>query len=151
MRVLVQRVLNASVSIDGKVVGEIEKGLLLFVGFASGDGEKEVHSLAGKAVHLRIFPDDRDRLQYSILEYGGAVLVVPQFTLYSNTSRGRRPDFSDALAPNLAEPLFLSYIAALEKLLGNKVERGCFGANMQVELLNDGPFTVLLDSGKSAH
>ena len=151
MRVLVQRVLNASVCIDGKVVGEIEKGLLLFVGFASGDGEKEIHSLAGKAAHLRIFPDNRNRLQYSIMECGRAVLAVPQFTLYSNTSRGRRPDFSDALAPNLAEQLFLSYIAALEKLLSNKVERGRFGANMQVDLLNDGPFTVLLDSEKSAH
>ena len=151
MRVLVQRVLHASVCIDGKVVSEIKKGLLLFVGFASGDGEKEVRSLAGKVVNLRVFPDNRGRLQYSVVEYGEAVLVVPQFTLYSNTSRGRRPDFSDALAPSLAEQLFLSYIEALEKLLGNKVERGRFGANMQVELLNDGPFTVLLDSGKSAY
>ena len=145
MRVLVQRVACASVSVSGETIGEINRGLLLFAGFTGGDSESTVAALAGKAANLRIFPDQDQRLQFSVMDIGGQILAVPQFTLYANVSRGRRPDFTRALEPNAASRMFDCFIASLEDTTGAPVARGEFGADMQVSLVNDGPFTISLE------
>ena len=144
MKVLVQRVLGASVAISGETVGEIDQGLLLFAGFTHGDNISIVRELASKVVNLRIFEDASRRLQYSVLDSGGAVLAVPQFTLYASASRGRRPDFSGALEPEAATELFDQFTDALNELMGTSVARGVFGADMKISLVNDGPFTIML-------
>ena len=144
MKVLVQRVLGASVAISGETVGEIDQGLLLFAGFTQGDNIAIVRELASKAVNLRIFEDASRRLQYSVLDSGGAVLAVPQFTLYASASRGRRPDFSGALEPEAATELFDQFTDALNELMGTSVAGGVFGADMKISLVNDGPFTIML-------
>lgn len=144
MRVLVQRVLGASVVISGETVGEIEKGLLLFAGFTHGDTSDIVRELATKVVNLRIFEDDDQRLQHSVIDSGGAVLAVPQFTLYALTNRGRRPDFTQALDPRRAGALFDQFTQILDELLEAPVATGKFGADMKVSLVNDGPFTISL-------
>ncbi len=141
---LVQRVLGASVVISGLTVGEIEKGLLLFAGFTRGDNSVIVRELANKIVNLRVFEDAERRLQYSVLDSGGAILAVPQFTLYALTNRGRRPDFTQALEPDPASELFDQFAQTLDELLGVPVARGKFGAEMKVSLVNDGPFTIML-------
>ncbi len=144
MRVLVQRVIGASVVISGVTAAEIEKGLLIFVGFTHGDNTGIVRELANKVVNLRIFEDAEQRLRFSVLDSGGAILAVPQFTLYALTNRGRRPDFTQALEPQRASELFDQFAQALDELLGVPVARGIFGADMQVSLVNDGPFTITL-------
>ena len=151
MRVLIQRVLSASVSVSDETLGSIGKGILLFVGFARGDSQKTVRELAAKTVNLRIFPDENDRLQHSLIDVAGNILAVPQFTLYASTSRGRRPDFTQALEPEKASELFDQFVVALGQAVDGSVATGKFGAEMKVELINDGPFTVMLarepDSG----
>jgi D-aminoacyl-tRNA deacylase len=145
MRALIQRVSRARVTVDEKVVGEIGRGMLVLLGVGMGDGEAQVKALADKIVHLRIFEDDEGKMNRSILEVGGQVLVVSQFTLYADIRRGRRPSFTDAAPPSLAEPLverFKSAIAAH----GLTVADGIFGAYMEVELLNNGPVTIWMDS-----
>ncbi len=145
MRALIQRVSRASVTVDETVVGEIGHGLLVLLGIAQGDSEAQVKTLADKIVHLRIFEDDEGKMNRSILDVGGQILVVSQFTLYADVRRGRRPSFTDAAPPSLAEPLverFKTVIAAY----GLKVADGIFGAYMEVELLNSGPVTIWLDS-----
>lgn len=144
MRVLVQRVLGASVVISGVTVGEIDQGLLLFAGFTRGDNASIVRELANKVVNLRIFEDAERHLQYSVLDSGGAILAVPQFTLYAMTNRGRRPDFTHALEPHRASELFDEFAQTLDELLGFPVARGKFGADMKISLVNDGPFTLML-------
>ena len=145
MRVLLQRVSRASVSVDTKTVAEIGPGLLLLVGFAAEDDERKLEKMASKVVHLRVFPDEAGRFHHSVLDIGGEVLAVPQFTLYGDTSKGRRPDFFAALSPEKAEVLFQSYCDALQALVGRSVPRGQFGAHMQVSLENDGPVTLMLE------
>ncbi len=145
MRALIQRVSRARVTVDEKVVGEIGRGMLVLLGVGMGDGEAQVKALADKIVHLRIFEDDEGKMNHSILEVGGQVLVVSQFTLYADVRRGRRPSFTDAAPPSLAEPLverFKSAIAAH----GLTVADGIFGAYMEVELLNNGPVTIWMNS-----
>jgi len=145
MRALIQRVSRARVTVDEKVVGEIGRGMLVLLGVGMGDGEAQVKALADKIVHLRIFEDDEGKMNRSILEVGGQVLVVSQFTLYADVRRGRRPSFTDVAPPSLAEPLverFKSAIAAH----GLTVADGIFGAYMEVELLNNGPVTIWMDS-----
>jgi D-aminoacyl-tRNA deacylase len=145
MRALLQRVSHASVTVDGKVVGQIGQGLLVLLGVGQDDSEIEVKTLADKIVQLRIFGDDEGKMNRSLLDTGGEVLVVSQFTLYADTRKGRRPSFTDAAPPAIAEPLverFKDTIAAY----GLKVAGGIFGAHMDVELLNDGPVTIWLDS-----
>lgn len=144
MRVLIQRVLRASVSVCGETCGSIDRGVLLFVGFVRGDSRKTVTELAAKTVNLRIFPDESERLQHSLIEVAGEVLAVPQFTLYASTARGRRPDFTQALEPEKASQLFDQFVASLEQSAVASVATGKFGADMKVELINDGPFTVML-------
>lgn len=145
MRALLQRVSHASVTVDGKVVGQIGQGLLVLLGVGQDDSEVQVKTLADKIVHLRIFGDDEGKMNRSLLDVSGEVLVVSQFTLYADMRRGRRPSFINAAPPAIAEPLverFKDAIAGYRL----KVEGGVFGAYMEVELLNYGPVTIWMDS-----
>jgi D-aminoacyl-tRNA deacylase len=144
MRVLLQRVGRAAVRVDGRTVGEIGPGLMALVGCGRDDGEDEPRRLAEKVWNLRVFEDDAGRMNHSLEQAGGEVLVVSQFTLYANTSKGRRPSWLDAAAPEDAEPRVEAFAAALEAL-GARVARGVFRAHMEVELLNDGPVTLMLE------
>ena len=145
MRALVQRVSEARVRVDGEVVGAIGAGLCVLVGVTHGDDEAAARQLAEKVWHLRVFPDDIDTMNRSLAETSRAVLVVSQFTLYGDTHRGRRPAWSAAAPAAVAEPLAAAFAAALGDL-GATVATGRFGAHMAVELVNDGPVTLLLDS-----
>ena len=144
MKVLVQRVLSANVTASGEMPGKIDRGLLLFVGFTDGDNALTVQQLAGKVANLRIFADQSGRLQHSVLQVKGEILAIPQFTLYADASRGRRPDFTKALRPQDASQLFDQFVEALSGFMGATVAQGKFGAYMKVSLVNDGPFTVML-------
>lgn len=144
MKVLVQRVLSANVTASGEILGKIDRGLLLFVGFTDGDNALTVQQLAGKAANLRIFADQTGRLQHSVLQVKGGILAIPQFTLYADASRGRRPDFTKALRPEYASELFDRFVDALSDFIDAPVAQGKFGADMKVSLVNDGPFTVML-------
>ena len=145
MKALVQRVTGASVSIDGQVVGKIGTGLVVLVGVADSDTEKDVSYLADKTVCLRIFSDADDKFNLSALDIKGELLVVSQFTLLADTRKGRRPGFTGAAPPDLAKSLFEQYVA-LVKNSGLKVETGRFQEHMLVEIHNDGPVTIMLDS-----
>lgn len=148
MRALLQRVTSASVTVEGEVVGEIERGLLVLLGIGAEDGPADVAAMAGKIANLRIFPDDQGRFNRSLLDTGGAALVVSQFTLYADTRKGRRPSFVHAAPPELAAPLVEQLADALRSL-GATVALGRFGAKMQVALVNDGPVTIWLDDSKN--
>lgn len=145
MRALLQRVSRASVTVDGQIVGQIEHGLLILLGVGRGDSEAQVKQLTDKIVHLRIFEDEDGKMNRSLLDSGGRALVVSQFTLYANMSKGRRPSFIEAAPPALAEPLVERFKASIATH-GIHVEGGIFGAHMEVELLNNGPVTLWLDS-----
>jgi D-aminoacyl-tRNA deacylase len=144
MKAVLQRVSRSSVSIGGFVHAEIGPGLLVLLGIASGDERPDAERLAGKVARLRVFEDDTGRFDRSLLDTGGAALVVSQFTLVADTTKGNRPSFSDAAAPDAAEPVYESFCAALREL-GVPVETGVFGARMEIELLNDGPVTIVLE------
>lgn len=145
MRVLLQRVSKASVSVDRSIVGAIDRGLLLFVGFTDGDSGREISYLAEKVVHLRIFEDEQGKMNKSLLDVGGSILSVSQFTLYGDCRKGRRPNFMAAAHPEEAAILYKKWNQELLDK-GLKVETGIFGAMMSVELVNDGPVTLILDS-----
>ena len=145
MKALLQRVTGASVSIGGEVVGRIGRGLVILVGVASGDTEKDIDYLAQKVVNLRIFPDDAGRFNLSALDIKGELLAVSQFTLLADTRKGRRPSFVEAAPPAQAEELFERFVEQI-RATGLKVETGRFQQYMQVEIYNDGPVTILLDS-----
>jgi D-tyrosyl-tRNA(Tyr) deacylase len=144
MRIVLQRVARASVSIDGRVVSKIGKGLLLLVGVGSGDSEERLSWLAEKCVTLRIFPDEEDRMNRSLLDVGGEVLAISQFTLYADTRKGRRPSFIEAAPPGEAEPLFDRFVEIVRGH-GVTVRNGVFGAMMDVELVNEGPVTIVME------
>lgn len=144
MRVIVQRVSNASVTVDGDVVGDIGPGLLCLVGIGEGDTEEEARWLAHKTANLRIFADEDDRMNLSVKDIGGSILVVSQFTLYANTRKGFRPSFVGAAPPDVAEPLVDLYTEAIQDE-NVPVETGIFGAYMEVSLENDGPVTIILE------
>ena len=144
MRVVAQRVTRARVQVDGKTVGEIDRGVLLLVGAGVGDSESHARWLAEKCAQLRMFNDERGRFDRSLLDIGGSALVVSQFTLFGDCRKGRRPSFTGALDPEQAEPLIHRFADFLREL-GVKVETGQFGASMQVDLTNDGPVTLLLE------
>ena len=144
MRVLVQRSGNASVSVDGEVVGSINNGLVLLVGFTQGDDLSKVKSLATKVQNLRIFPDEDDVMNKSIVDFGGDILSISQFTLYGDAKKGNRPSYISALKNDEAMPLYEAFNEEL-KNLGLKVETGVFGADMEVSLTNIGPTTILLE------
>lgn len=145
MRAVLQRVSRARVTVDGEVTGAIEAGLLVYLGIAPEDGEREVEWLASKVPELRIFPDEQGRFDRSVSDISGSVLVVSQFTLYGDTRRGRRPSFTGAAPPEVAAPLVDRAMDALRGR-GLRVEGGRFGAHMLVDAVNDGPVTILLDS-----
>lgn len=146
MRVVVQRVKKASVKVDNKIVGQIANGLLLFLGVGPFDkAQGEVKKLASKILNLRIFGDKNDKMNLSLLDIKGEILVIPQFTLFADCSKGNRPYFGEAAKPEIAERLFEKFIVELKKA-GLKVEKGEFGAKMEVELVNDGPVTIILES-----
>ena len=143
MRAVVQRVKGAKVEVDGRTVGKIGQGILIFLGIGEGDSEKESDQLAGKIAHLRIFSDEKDLMNLSLTEIRGEALVVSQFTLYADCRRGRRPSFSKAARPEVAEPLVEHFVQSL-RLAGVPTESGTFGAMMLVEIHNDGPVTIVL-------
>jgi D-tyrosyl-tRNA(Tyr) deacylase len=145
MKAVIQRVSEASVAVEGEIVGRIGRGLVVLLGVGRGDGAAEATLLAEKIANLRIFPDDAGRFNRSALDIGGAMLVISQFTLFADTRRGRRPSFSDAAAPEIAAPLVEAFAAALRER-GLTVASGVFRAHMQVSLINDGPVTIILDS-----
>jgi D-tyrosyl-tRNA(Tyr) deacylase len=145
VKALLQRVTSASVSVAGEVVGSIGRGLVVFVGVASGDTEKDARYLAQKIVNLRIFSDQESRFNLSALDIGGELLLVSQFTLLADTRKGRRPSFTDAAPPAQAEALFQQFVEQV-RATGLKVETGRFQQYMQVEIHNDGPVTIMLDS-----
>ncbi len=144
MRIILQRVSSASVEVDGDITGSINKGLLVFIGVGENDSEKECERLAEKIVNLRIFSDENDKINLSLKDVEGAILVVSQFTLYADCRKGNRPNFTQAGKPEVAERLY-NYIIKLFKEKNIFTQSGVFGANMQVSLVNDGPFTVLLE------
>ncbi|MEO7909357.1 MAG: D-aminoacyl-tRNA deacylase [Roseiflexaceae bacterium] len=145
MRAVLQRVTEASVTVDNQIVGQIGSGLLVLLGIGAGDQLAEATLLAEKIANMRIFADEQGRFNRSVLDVGGAALVVSQFTLYADTRRGRRPSFAAAAPPDVAAPLVDAFVAALRER-GMTVATGVFGAHMQVALLNDGPVTIVLDS-----
>lgn len=148
MRAVVQRVSEASVTVDARVVGKIGRGLLVLLGVSETDTEKDAAYLAEKVVGLRCFADDASKFNLSVAEVGGSVLAVSQFTLYGDCRKGRRPSFTEAARPEKAVPLYEAFLRLLEER-GIPVERGEFGAHMDVQLINDGPVTLLLDSTKA--
>lgn len=145
MRALLQRVSEASVAIDGEVVGAIGRGYLVLLGVGKGDTEAHLEKLVDKICHLRLFPDEQGKMNLDVFQAGGSILCVSQFTLYADCKRGRRPGFSDSEEPVLAKAMWELFCARLRER-GLTVETGRFGADMQVRLLNDGPVTIHLDS-----
>ena len=144
MRLIIQRVKNSSVKIDGKIVGKINQGLNVLVGFTVGDNLSIINSMINKILNLRIFEDNNKKMNLSILDIKGEVLLISQFTLYADTSSGRRPSFSKALNAKLANELFENFKTELSKQI--IVKSGVFGADMEVEIVNDGPVTIIIDS-----
>lgn len=143
MRTVIQRVTSASVSVDGKTVGSIGTGFLVLAGFTEGDTEADCIRIAKKIGGLRIFSDENDKINLSLSDVGGDILCISQFTLYADCSHGNRPSFVKAARPETAEPLYEFFCKELEKYA--HTERGIFGADMKVSLLNDGPFTVIVE------
>ena len=146
MRTIIQRVANASVTVESKVVAEIQKGLLVFVGIEEADTQEDLDWLVTKITQLRIFGDENEVMNLSIQDVGGDVLVVSQFTLHAATKKGNRPSYIKAAKPDIAIPMYERFVKALESKLGKKVPTGIFGADMKVLLLNDGPVTIQIDS-----
>lgn len=146
MRTVIQRVQHASVAIDGAVRSEIRKGLLILVGFEDSDTDKEIVRMAKKIVNMRIFDDDKGVMNRSVLEIGGEILIVSQFTLYASTKKGNRPSYIRAAKPDIAIPLYESFCKEVEMQLGREVKTGIFGVDMKVYLLNDGPVTIIVDT-----
>ncbi len=147
MRAIIQRVKSASVTVEGEIVSEIRMGLLVFLGVAQEDTSADVDYMASKIANLRIFEDDEGRMNLSILDIGGEALVVSQFTLYGDCRKGRRPSFIHAARPEKADPLYQAFMDEISRL-GVPVKAGIFQAMMDVELINDGPVTMMLDSNK---
>ena len=144
MKIVLQRVSSASVKVDSKIVGRIEHGLLLLIGFSSTDTEESILPTIEKIVKLRIFSDEEGKMNKSVLDVNGSALLVSQFTLYADTKKGNRPSFIEAARPEQAIPLYEFFIAEMKKRI-TKVETGIFGADMKVELVNDGPVTIIFD------
>ena len=145
MKIVLQRVSSASVKVDSKIVGSIEHGLLLLIGFSSADSEESILPTLEKIVKLRIFSDEEGKMNKSVFDVEGSMLLISQFTLYADTKKGNRPSFIEAARPEQAIPLYEFFIAEMKKRI-TKVETGIFGADMKVEMVNDGPVTVVFES-----
>lgn len=146
MRVVIQRVSKASVSINSTVKSAVEHGLLILLGIENDDNHQDIDWLANKIINLRIFNDDAGVMNRSVMDVGGHMLVISQFTLHARTKKGNRPSYVDAAVPDVAIPLYDQFVKKLEHVSGTKVGTGEFGANMQVSLINDGPVTIIIDS-----
>jgi D-tyrosyl-tRNA(Tyr) deacylase len=146
MKAVIQRVTSCSVTIDNKVVANIQKGLLVLVGFEDADNNEDLNWLTSKIANLRIFGDENDVMNLSLKEVGGDMIIVSQFTLHANTKKGNRPSYIKAAKPETAIPLYESFITQMENELGKKVQTGKFGADMKVALLNDGPVTIIINT-----
>jgi D-aminoacyl-tRNA deacylase len=146
MRVVMQRVAEAAVTIDGKEVSRIGHGLMVLLGIEDADDGSDVEWLTGKIAKMRIFSDSEGKMNLSVVETGGEVLVVSQFTLHASTKKGNRPSFIRAAAPGHSEPLYEEFCASMEREIGKSVGRGVFGGDMKVALINDGPVTIVIDS-----
>jgi D-tyrosyl-tRNA(Tyr) deacylase len=146
MKSVIQRVSKASVTIEGKVVSEIKNGLLILLGIEPADTEEDIEWLSKKIANLRIFNDEKGVMNNSLIDEKGDAIIVSQFTLHANTKKGNRPSYINAAKPEIAIPLYKQFIANFEMQIGKKVGTGEFGADMKVELLNDGPVTIIIDS-----
>ncbi|MFB9077551.1 D-aminoacyl-tRNA deacylase [Flavobacterium procerum] len=146
MRVVIQRVSQASVTVDGQKTAAIQKGLLVLVGIEDADTQEDIDWLAGKIIKMRIFGDENDVMNCSVQDVDGDIIVVSQFTLHASTKKGNRPSYIKAAKPDFAIPMYENFVRALENEFQKKVQTGIFGADMKVSLLNDGPVTILIDS-----
>ena len=146
MKAVIQRCLNAELRVDGELISKIEKGMVVFLGVGVGDSEVELEKIGKKIVKLRIFEDKNGKMNLSIKETQGEILLVSQFTLYASTVKGNRPSYIKAAKPDIAVPLYEKFVSLVEEQSGNEVKCGIFGADMKVSLLNDGPVTIIVDS-----
>ena len=146
MRVIIQRVKNASVSVEGKQISSIEKGFLILVGIEDVDTKEDVEWLTQKIVNLRVFDDENGIMNKSVVDVDGEILVVSQFTLFASTKKGNRPSYIRASKPDFAVPMYQQFCKKLTQLFGKEIKTGIFGADMQVSLLNDGPVTIIIDT-----
>lgn len=146
MRIVLQRVSSASVTVEGQLMSKIGRGLLLLLGITQDDSEQDINWLVHKVTGMRIFNDDAGKMNLSIKDVGGSFIVVSQFTLYASTKKGNRPSYLDAAKPDIAIPLYEEFVDRLRSTSGLEVGTGVFGADMKVELLNDGPVTIIIDS-----
>lgn len=146
MRAVIQRVSKASVTVEGRITGQIEKGLLVLLGIEDADGKEDIEWLSGKICNLRIFDVEQGVMNLSVKDVGGSILLVSQFTLHASTKKGNRPSYIRASKPEIAIPMYEQMLQQLEMDLGKKIEAGVFGADMKVELLNDGPVTIVMDT-----
>ena len=146
MKIVIQRVAHASVTIDGTLKSSIGKGLMVLVGYENADGEEDIQWISKKIVNIRLFDDENGVMNRSVFDIEGDILLVSQFTLQACTEKGNRPSYIKAAKPEISVPLYERTIAVLEQMLGRKIQTGTFGADMKVELLNDGPVTIIIDS-----
>ena len=146
MKVVLQRTISASVTIDSKIVAEIEQGLLVLVGIEDSDNQEDIIWLTSKIINLRIFADENEVMNLSVKDINSDIIVVSQFTLHASTKKGNRPSYIKASKPEIAIPLYESFVKKMETELGKKVQTGVFGADMKVSLVNDGPVTIIIDS-----
>jgi D-tyrosyl-tRNA(Tyr) deacylase len=146
MKVVIQRVSHAQVSVDNEIVGKIERGLLILLGIGHNDSDEDIDYLVRKIIHLRIFNDTDSKMNLSIKDIDGDVLIISQFTLYADTKKGNRPSYIQAAQPIIAKNLYEKFLLHFEKEFDKKIQAGIFGADMKVELLNDGPVTIIIDS-----
>ena len=146
MRVVLQRVLSASVTVEEQIIAKIGRGLLLFVGIETEDNESDVQWLVKKIINMRIFSDQQQKMNLSVQDIQGEILVVSQFTLHASTKKGNRPSYIKSAKPDISLPLYHHFILEINKNINSEVQNGKFGTNMQVELVNDGPVTIIIDS-----
>ena len=146
MKAVIQRVLSSSVTIENKIVAEIQHGLLILVGIEDADNQEDINWLTSKIANLRIFPDENDVMNLSVKDSNGDIIVVSQFTLHAATKKGNRPSYIKASKPEIAIPLYENFISQMELEIGKKVQTGQFGSDMKVALVNDGPVTIIIDT-----
>jgi D-tyrosyl-tRNA(Tyr) deacylase len=146
MRAVIQRVSQASVTVEGAIIGQIQRGLMVLVGIVNEDDTSDIEWLSNKIIHMRIFEDENGVMNKSLIEVGGTILLVSQFTLHASTKKGNRPSYIAAAKPEISIPLYEAMIQQLEKDLGTPIQTGKFGADMKVALINDGPVTISIDS-----
>ena len=146
MKLVIQRVKSSSLYIEGSLISQIKQGLVVLIGISKSDSENVIDKLVKKLLNLRVFEDENSKMNYSILDIEGEILLVSQFTLYADTKKGNRPSFFQAAPPKNAEPIYNKFLEKLNVALGDKIKTGKFGANMQVRLVNDGPVTIIIEN-----